>query len=123
MFKRVSIKINYARSIPVEAAVWVQDNRLHYSIDSYYQRKLIDDEVSDITVEDFEKIIVKIGIDCWKELYTPPEEYAVNDGESWIVTYETDDGKNIVVNGENAYPDNWKNFIKLIKSITGKFMM
>ena len=123
MFKRVSIKINYARSIPVEAAVWVQDNRLHYSSDSYYQRKLIDDEVSDITVEDFEKKIVKIGIDCWKELYTPPEEYAVNDGESWIVTYETDDGKKIVVNGENGYPDNWKSFIKLIRSVTGKFTM
>ncbi len=123
MFKRVSIKIYYARAIPVEAAIWVQDNSLHYSIDSYYQRKLIDDEVVDITAEDFEKKFAKIGIDGWKKLYTPPEEYAVNDGESWIVTYETDDGKKIVINGENGYPDNWKSFIKLIRSVTGKFTM
>lgn len=121
MFKRVSIKIRYARSMPVEAAVWVQDNKLHYSNMSFYNDSFVEDEVSDIDVESFEKKFAKIGIDNWKELYTP-EGYAVLDGESWIVTYENDDRK-IVVNGENAYPDNWKSFIKLIRSVTGKFTM
>ncbi len=82
-----------------------------------------EDEISEIDAEGFDKKLARIDIDKWKELYMPPEDYVVLDGESWIVTYEIDDGKKIVVNGENAYPDNWKNFIRLIKSITGKFMM
>ena len=122
MFKRVSIKINYARSIPVEASVWVQDDELHYSNMSFYNESFIEDEVSDITMESFGKKLNRISIENWKEIYTP-EDYIVLDGESWIVTYETDDGKKIVVNGDNAYPDNWKNFIKLIRSVTGKFVM
>ena len=123
MFKTVSIKINYARSMPVEASIWVQDNKLHYSNISIYNESFSEDEISDVDAEGFDKKLARIGINNWKELYTPPEEYAVNDGESWIVTYETDDDKKIVVNGENGYPDNWKSFIKLIRSVTGKFVM
>ncbi len=122
MFKRVSIKINYARSIPVEVSVWVQNNKLHYSNASLYNDSFVEDEVSDIDAEGFDKKMTRIGIGTWKELYIPPEDFKVLDGESWIVTYENDDGKRII-NGENAYPDNWKNFIKLIRSVTGKFTM
>lgn len=120
MFKRISLQIRYARSYPVEAAIWQEDGALHYSNKTRYGFRWIEDEASDVTVSEFERMLSGIEIDKWESLYTL-EGYLVDDGETWTVKYEDSEGKEITVIGENAYPKNWKKFRKLITSIAGSF--
>lgn len=52
----------------------------------------------------------------WKREYIEP---GVLDGTSWSVELIRD-GRNIKKYGENKYPDDWDDFCKLVRKITGK---
>ena len=98
--------------------IWAKDNELHYSKESMRLEVLAIDEISPLPVEEFSKKIDALHIPEWKETYTP-EGYAVFDGESWTVTYTDSNSKTIVRCGENAYPPNWKMFLKTLREAVG----
>ena len=95
-----------------------KDNELHYSKESMRLEVLANDEVSPVSVKEFSKRIDALHIPEWKETYTP-EGYDVFDGESWTVTYMDSNSKTIVRCGENAYPPNWKKFLKALRDAVG----
>jgi len=134
MFERLKIELNTARMMgSAEIEIWAEDGKLHYKKDLFSTEiKPVefnpdgtahfpsDDSngVSEVSVEDFSKKMELLHIEGWKKNYEP-EGYMVLDGESWSLRYETEEGKPIIVSGENAYPKEWKKLIRYIRSIVG----
>ena len=104
----------------VKVEIWVEEGALHYSKENGYGNEPIQDAVSDVSVEEFSKQMEALKIEGWKKSYTPVG-VLVMDGSTWSVRYETEDDKPVKVSGENAYPVNWKKFIKTLKTVVGDF--
>ena len=120
MFKSIKLEIStFIES--TEVKIWEKDGKLHFSKDQIgHGMEHIEDEVSSISVEDFSKKLEALDISGWKKSYQPVG-VVVMDGSSWTIKYETDSEKPVKRSGENAYPRNWKSFIKLVQSIVGDF--
>lgn len=76
-----------------------------------------DDFEIGITVEEFQKYIHDIlasDILKWNEEYVDPD---VLDGTQWTVTIRYSDGQQVKRYGSNAYPPQWKKFMKAVNSI------
>lgn len=101
--------------------IWADNGELHYTKEQIGNGVAeIKDEVSAVSVEEFSQKIEAIDIPGWKKDYQPVG-MIVLDGTSWTVTYETVDNKPIKREGDNAYPRNWKSFIRLLQSVVGDF--
>lgn len=118
MFESVKYEIS-ANYTFVEVKIWVRDGELHYSKTAMGRpdecRK---DAISSISVEDFSRKIESIRIPEWKKNYEPVG-FFVMDGESWDVKYKDSDYKESKASGINAYPTNWKKFLKVLSEVAG----
>lgn len=63
------------------------------------------------------KIFESLKISEWKDWYIP--EQMIYDGTSWQVKLEYSDYEKISY-GENAFPDGWDEFCKILEKITGE---
>lgn len=60
------------------------------------------------------QMIEDLNIGKWKAKYQPPEEFMVCDGTQWQIDYK-EEGKHCKhIYGDNAYPDNWDDFIEVM---------
>ncbi len=98
--------------------IWIEDGKVHYSVDFMTKGKYVKDEIADCTPDKLEIMIAAINLNTWKKHYEP-EGMMYLDGTSWTVKYKEDGEKVIKYTGENAWPQNWKNLLKVIKVITG----
>ncbi len=120
MFKSLSYSI-FAYLGTVDVKLWAKDNELHYSKDVMTRPDLkVKDGVSTMTLEAFEKKLQALKITEWKKSYEP-QGVMFLDGESWTVVYEDTEHKKLKASGENAYPANWKRFLKLLRDVVGDF--
>lgn len=120
MFKSLSLEINaYIGFVTIK--VWAKENELHYSKDIMVDPDIsVKDKVSSVTVETFVKKLDALRVTEWKKNYAPYNEVFM-DGLTWEVKYEDSERKKIRISGDNAYPANWKSFIRLLKDIVGDF--
>ena len=120
MFKSICLEMN-ANFEFVTVKVWEKENELHYSKDILADpEESVKDKVSSMTVEEFAKKLDALKVTEWKKSYEPYNEVFM-DGVTWEVKYEDSERKKLRVSGENAYPANWKGFIRLLKNIVGDF--
>ena len=98
--------------------IWIEDGKVHYSVDFMTKGKYLKDEIADCTPDKLEIMIAAIHIDTWKKHYEPVGVMYM-DGTSWTVKYKVDGEKVTKYTGENAWPQNLKNLLKVIKVITG----
>ena len=77
--------------------------------------------VSTVSLEEFEKKLSALKIEEWDDISLPPEDMVCLDGSSWKVKIKYEGKKAITKDGQNAYPSNWKKFIKLLKFTVGEF--
>ena len=98
--------------------LWVEDGKLHYTKESLESDEK--DKTSDIPLKDFSDKIEALNISGWKKRYEP-DGVMFMDGTSWKVKYETADDKPVKCSGENAFPNNWDEFITVLKSAVGEF--
>ena len=126
MFKKFSIDLDTANMVgSTRIKIWPEDGKLHYS------KKLFDpengnyvgnsdtkDAVSDISVEEFNKKLEDLHFEKWKKEYKP-EGIMFLDGEQWDIRLDLEEGKPIIISGDNAYPGEWKRLVKVIRSVVG----
>lgn len=111
------IKVStYADVRGVDVKVWVEDDKLHYSVSSL--ETSIKDNVSDMKCEDLENKLKKVNIPGWARNYEP-KGYFVLDGISWTVKYKATDTKIIRSSGDNAWPREWALLLKVLRAVTG----
>ena len=126
MIERVKYTHRTARftnSIDIE--IWVKDGKLFYNKKNMLLRpdcsNYAMEEESFLSVEDFEKKLAALNIEGWADICTPPKDICVLDGSDWSVKVKYEGQKAIKKEGENAYPDNWNKFIRLLKLTVGEF--
>lgn len=120
MFERINLEITTFLGFS-KVVVWTKDGELHFSKEQIGNGvEDVKDEISTVSVEDFSRKIEAIDIPKWKKDYQP-SGMVVFDGTSWSVKYETVDDKPIKRGGDNAYPRNWKSFLRLLQSVVGDF--
>lgn len=120
MFERINLEITTFLGFS-KVKIWMDDGKLHYSKEQIGNGAVeIKDEISTMSVDDFSQKLEAIDIPGWKKDYQP-EGMIVLDGTSWTVKYETVYDKPIKRSGDNAYPRNWKSFIRLLQSVVGDF--
>jgi len=81
------------------------------SIKMYYINEYFSPEETEIIL----KSIEDLHIECWERKYMP--NGIVLDGETWELTIHYDDGHSKKSSGENAYPDNWNEFLMIMSNI------
>ena len=54
-----------------------------------------------------------IGIERWKDKYWED----ACDGEQWELRFKFENEEQRIISGDNAYPDNWEQFQRLMKTI------
>lgn len=66
--------------------------------------------------------ISKLKIDKWKRNYSCRDEnIIIMDGIDWKLTLKFEEGRTIVREGDNAYPDNWYEFLEILSHYTTVF--
>lgn len=66
--------------------------------------------------------ISSLRIDEWKRYYSYKDEnILIMDGSDWKLTLNFEKGRTIVREGDNAYPDNWNDLIKVLSHYTTSF--
>ncbi len=120
MFDRIKYSYNAGFSF-VNVEIWVKNNELHYSkIITGKPEEYTQDSVSEVTVEDFSKMIETVHIDEWKKKYKyNASEAMILDGESWDVVYKDSDKDKIKSSGDNAFPSYWGMLQKVLTKIVG----
>ena len=99
--------------------LWAIENELHYSKNVMTRPdETVEDAVSSLTVETFEKKLEGLRITEWKKSYEL-RDLMVLDGESWTVVYEDTEHKKMKFSGGNAYPANWRKFLNLLEDVVG----
>lgn len=99
--------------------LWAIENELHYSKNVMTRPdETVEDAVSSLTVEAFEKKLEGLRITEWKKSYKL-KDLMVLDGESWTVICEDAEHKKMKYSGENAYPANWRKFLNLLEDVVG----
>lgn len=126
MIERVKYTHRTARftdSIDIE--IWVKDGKLFYNKKNMLLRpdcsNYAMDAESSLSIEEFEKKLASLKIEEWVDVCTPPKGICVLDGSDWSVKVKYEGRNAIKKEGENAYPDNWNKFIKLLKLTVGEF--
>lgn len=108
MFEKMTLEIVNDMLLSTTKA-WVANGELHFSVRNPEDGIDIEDEISQISVKNFNEMLKWINIKDWKPRYVP--EMEVLDGTSWCIKYKEVNGKEIRRSGENAYPDNWEDFL------------
>ena len=123
MIERVTYIHDTARLLDqIEVEIWEKDGKLLYNKSNMpYFENLEMRADSSISVAEFEKKIADIKIEEWNNHCQPPEDIVYEDGSNWTVTVKYKGKKEIKKTGENAYPTNWNEFIKLMKLVVGEF--
>ena len=73
-----------------------------------------------LTAEHGEEWLLRIAdlhMENWKEVYMPSDAIPDEDDENWEVAYCEQDEKEKKSVGRGAYPDNWKEFLKIMDEI------
>ncbi len=66
--------------------------------------------------------ISRLRIDEWERCYSYNDEnIVIMDGIDWKLTLKFEKGRTIVREGNNAYPENWNDFIKVLSHYTTVF--
>ena len=122
MFESLSLEIvAYIGFAKVKA--WAVNNELHYSKDLMLDPSgCTDDSVSEMSPDEFLRRLDLLNISDWKKSYKPIKQMYI-DGVFWNVTYDDSDHKKMKYKGENAYPGNWDEFLKLMKDAVGDFKL
>ena len=119
MFEYIEVENNIFMVFD-KVKVWVEDGKIHYMVDALMSKQVvIEDEICDIAAEDLFNKLESLHISSWDKHYEP-KDCCILDGESWTVKYKREGEKIIKKTGENAWPREWKNLLKLMKSITGE---
>lgn len=71
---------------------------------------------SEIKLKPWLAKLESLDLDRWKEEYWAD----ACDGEQWELRYKFENADERIINGSNAYPDNWEPFQKLMKGIARK---
>ena len=100
-----------------EIRIWIEDDRVHYSLDFLVLNRHVKDEISGVSPESLESMLSGIGIERWKKRHEP--EFAFMDGVSWSVKLKKSGEKEIKRSGENEWPANWRRFLMTVKAVTG----
>ena len=66
--------------------------------------------------------ISRLRIDEWERCYSYNDEnIVIMDDIDWKLTLKFEKGRTIVREGNNAYPENWNDFIKVLSHYTTVF--
>ena len=120
MFER--IKYHYSAGYSFASVeLWVKNNELHYSKTiTGNPEEFTQDSVSEVSVEDFAKMIETVHIADWKKKYKYDDSKGVIlGGESWDVVYKDSDGTKIKSSGDNALPVSWGMLQKVLTKTVG----
>ena len=126
MIEKLTYKHDTARFIEsIDIEIWVKDGKLYYNksnlLISYDRDNFAENAESLLSVEEFEKKLAALKIEDWDDVSMPPEDIVCLDGSDWTIKVKYEGKKSIKKSGENAYPENWDKFIKLLKLTVGKF--
>ncbi len=131
MFERMKIEFRYSRGLGSdEIEIWAENGKIHYSKQLFadglikvsdfngLQDRNVEDAVSEVSIEDFNKKMERMHFESWEKHYEPVG-YAVEDGEHWDLSYETEEGEKFKASGHSAYPKEWNKMIRYIRSVVG----
>jgi len=79
--------------------------------DDYYEKTIRKD-----TLAKFIESLKEINVLNWKSKYENP---GVCDGTQWSVEFKRD-GRSIRKSGDNNFPENWDEFCRLVRRVSGK---
>lgn len=106
----------------IKIEIWEKDGKLLYNKSNMPHFEYFEmNAESSLSVEEFEKKLADIKIEEWDMHSEPHEDIVYEDGSNWTVIVKYAGKKDIKRTGENAYPENWNKFIKLMKLTVGKF--
>ena len=120
MFESVSVEFMAYMAGFAKVKVWVDGNELHYSRDVMNDPEHnTKDSVSSVPAMDFIKKIEALKLLGWKKNYSPDELWM--DGENWTIKFDDSEHKTYKIEGENAYPAKWTEFMDLMSEAVGHF--
>lgn len=106
----------------IEIEIWVKDGKLLYNKSNMPNIEYMELNAESLLLpEEFEKKLAALKIEEWDKHSEPPKDIVYMDGSNWSIKVKYVGKKEIKKTGENAYPTNWNNFIKLMKLTVGKF--
>jgi len=114
MFKSIEFKWNAGFDF-VEIKIRAENGKLHCT-SSGTDCGFNNDMISELSVDTFGKRMLEM-VSAWNSDYEGKGVYL--DEVSWSVICDSDE-RRIKSSGNNAYPHNWKMFIKMLSEVAGE---
>lgn len=103
----------------VDVKIWTTGDNVLYTKRLWAPANINETGVSTISVKELSEKMDALGINKWKKQYQP-EDCFVLDGEEWLIRYmDSTRQRKKVINGDNAYPDNWDEFLGVLTEVVG----
>ena len=103
----------------VDVKIWLEDDKVHYTKRLWKPGYNNESDVSSMSVEEVSEKIENLRINKWHKRYQHEDRF-ICDGEEWFVKYKDSSRKRTkVIEGDNAYPENWKEFLIVLTEVVG----
>jgi len=94
--------------------VKVENGIVHYITENAFCGQEEETKLNMTDSKLFLQKIEELKIGKWKAKYQPPEEIIICDGTQWQIDYKEEGKRCRHIHGDNAYPDNWDDFIEIM---------